>query len=175
MERLLFCCFYNTQLYCTNCSSFFSRLKVLWSRVLEPVSLTELVVVLINIMYQQPGPLPTDTLQTGGVGTLAHSLLHINQVIDFGLPPWFLVSLNKRTLWQALRKYFLLPALSLMCHRWYTALLRSAVISIHPEAVINAVINGIGSRRSFTSLLRQTTPDSGAFSSRYFMDVWPAD
>lgn len=107
---------------CNKINSFFWLLKVLWSHVSEPVSLTELVVVLINIMYQHPGPLPSDTLQTGGVGTLTHAHTHtpphVNHVIDFGTPPWFLVSLNKRTRRRAPRKYLLLPALSLVCHRW---------------------------------------------------------
>lgn len=140
--------------------------------VLEPISLTELVVILINIMYQHPGPLPSDTLQTGGFRALTHALTHVNHVVDFGPPPRFLISLNKQVRCLELRKYLLPPAVILMCD---TALLRSIVIWMHPEGVINLVIDSIVLRGSFPSLLRQTTPDSGAFSAHYFMNVLPAD
>lgn len=66
---------------------FFKLLKALQTRVLDAVGLTELMVALIDIMYQHPGPLPSDTSQTGGVSTIIYTHTDIIHVIDFGPPP----------------------------------------------------------------------------------------
>lgn len=98
-KSIFFACFYAS--FRNHGSSFLAFLKVSQSHLLDPVTLTELMVVLINIMYQHPGPLPGDTSQTGGDSTLTHTHPHLHtltrtHVIDFGPPPRFLTSPNKQ-------------------------------------------------------------------------------